>query len=197
MERCAGEFVVESAPLVLVSGAMSESASSRVHAAFLISRQRTLEQDAGFGIRQIVDIALRALSPGINDSTTAVMCVDYLSAILVRMSGRRIAAPVSVDDGVLRVIGRGPRFETFLDEAFEQIRQSADGNIAVLTRLLNSLESIAGGTVSFERRQALRQQADLITAAAARCAHPPPDRASIDAALERLAHLLRQDGNGV
>ncbi len=198
MERCAGEFVVDSMPLVSASGALNESATSRFRSAFVISRQRTLEQDAGFGIRQIVDIALRALSPGINDSTTAVICVDYLSAILGRMSGRRIAAPFSVDNGILRVIGRGPRFETFLGEAFEQIRQNADGNIAVLTRLLNSLESIAGGTVSLERREALRQEADLIAAAAARCTHPPADRESIDAAMERLAHLLLvgQGSNG-
>ena len=61
-----------------------------LQAAYHIDRHRTVEQDPAFGIRQIVDMALRALSPGINDTTTAVMCVDYLTAILARLASRRI-----------------------------------------------------------------------------------------------------------
>jgi uncharacterized membrane protein len=61
-----------------------------LQAAYTIDRHRTVEQDSAFGIRQIVDMALKALSPGINDTTTAVMCVDYLSAILARLASRPI-----------------------------------------------------------------------------------------------------------
>jgi len=86
-----------------------------------------VQQDASFGIRQIVDIALKALSPGVNDTTTAVMCVDYLGAILDRLAVRGIASPHRLDQGELRVIARGSSFESLLAEAFDQIRKNAEG----------------------------------------------------------------------
>ena len=83
MEHGIGDFVVQNT--TLVSLALEDPPDQETIAAlqetFSISRHRTVEQDAAFGIRQIVDMALKALSPGINDTTTAVMCVDYLSAI--------------------------------------------------------------------------------------------------------------------
>ncbi|MDZ7581712.1 MAG: DUF2254 family protein [Deltaproteobacteria bacterium] len=120
MERGIGEFVVEAAPLVSVvgPGGLVDETTAEINAAYVISRQRTVETDAGFGIRQIVDIAMKALSPGINDTTTAVMCVDYLTAIL-----SRLAASHRLDQGELRVIARGPSFESLLAEAFDQIRR--------------------------------------------------------------------------
>ncbi len=87
MEHGAGDFVVQDtllASLALKSPPGKEIVSA-LQAAYSIARYRTVEQDAAFGIRQLVDIALRALSPGINDTTTAVMCVDYLTAILARL----------------------------------------------------------------------------------------------------------------
>jgi uncharacterized membrane protein len=97
MERGIGEFVVEGTPLVSVvdPGGLDDETTAELNAAYVIGRQRTVEQDAAFGIRQIVDIAMKALSPGINDTTTAVMCVDYLAAILVRLAARRIATPTA------------------------------------------------------------------------------------------------------
>ena len=93
MERGIGEFVIEGTPLVSVidPDGLDDETAAELNAAYVISRQRTVETDAAFGIRQIVDIAMKALSPGINDTTTAVMCVDYLAAILVRLAARRIA----------------------------------------------------------------------------------------------------------
>jgi len=70
-----------------------------LQAAYSIDRQRTLQQDCAFGIRQIVDMALRALSPGINDTTTAVMCVDYLTAILAQLACRNIPSSHRYEEG--------------------------------------------------------------------------------------------------
>ena len=192
MERGIGEFVVEDTPLMSVTGheEPDEQAAAEFNAVYVISRQRTVQQDAGFGIRQIVDIALKALSPGVNDTTTAVMCVDYLGAILARLAVREIASPRRMDEGELRVITRGPCFESLLAEAFDQIRQNAGGNVAILTRLLESLETIAGQATSFQRRHALRQQADLITALAVRTITSPHDGASVHTASERLSRVL-------
>ena len=145
MEDGVGGSVVEGTPLVSVAGptGLDDKTTSELNAAYVISRQRTVQQDAAFGIRQIVDIALKALSPGINDSTTAVMCVDYLTAILVRLASRRIATSHLLDQGELRVITRGPTFASLLAEAFDQIRQSAGGNVAILSRMLEALQVIA------------------------------------------------------
>lgn len=192
MERGIGEFVVEGAPLISVAGLIgaNDEAAAELNAVFVISRQRTVEQDAGFGIRQIVDIALKALSPGVNDTTTAVMCVDYLGAILARLASRKIPTAHRLDEGELRVIARGPCFESLLAKAFDQIRQNAEGNVAVLTRQLQALETIAARTANTRRRQSLRQQADLIAAVAERTILSPHDGAGVKAVAVRLSQVL-------
>lgn len=163
MERGVGEFVVESAPLISVAGLSDpDKATAELNATFVITRQRTVQQDAGFGIRQIVDIAMKALSPGVNDTTTAVMCVDYLSAILVQLAQRRIASRYRFADGEIRLITRGPSFRSLVAEAFDQIRHNAKGNVAVLTRLLQAFQTIAAATTLDQRRQCLRQQAEFV-----------------------------------
>lgn len=196
MERGIGEFVVEGTPLLSVAepNGPDDEATDELNAVFVIGRQRTVEQDVGFGIRQIVDVAMKALSPGINDTTTAVMCVDYLGAIVTRLAGRRIPTPQRLDEGELRVIARGPCFESLLAEAFDQIRQNAGANVAVLTRQLHTLEVIAGRTANIRRRQSLQQQADLIVAVATRTIPLPHDRAGVEAAAVRLSQTLNVPG---
>jgi uncharacterized membrane protein len=195
MERGIGEFVVQDTPLVSVTGGseLEETSVGQLNAAFVISHQRTVQQDASFGIRQIVDIAMKALSPGVNDTTTAVMCVDYLGAILARIAVRQIATPRRFHQGELRVIARGPSFESLLAEAFDQIRQNASGNVAVLTRQLQALEIIAGQTKAPRRRQAVRQQALLITTLAQHTIPSPHDGAGVYAASASLNRILATD----
>ncbi|MGE3777302.1 MAG: DUF2254 domain-containing protein [Pirellulaceae bacterium] len=199
MERSIGEFVVEGAPLTSLAGPSEpdDEVAAELNAAFVISRQRMVQQDAGFGIRQIVDIALKALSPGVNDTTTAVMCVDYLGAILARLVLREIATPHRLDQGELRVMARGPSFESLLAEAFDQIRQNAEGNVAVLTRQVQALEAIAGQTGNARRRQTLRRQAVLMAAVAERTVASPHDGAGVKAALEHLAQVLNAPIGGL
>ncbi len=198
MQRGIGEFVIEGTPLVSVADprGLNDEMMAELNSAYLISGLRAVQQDAGFGIRQIVDIAMKALSPGINDTTTAVMCVDYLAAILVRLAPRQIATLHGLDQGKLRVIARGPSFESLLAEALDQIRQNAEGNVAVLSRLLEVLETIGGTTASPRRKQALRQQVDLVTAVAERTITSPHDRAGIQASMPRLSQVLGGQGLG-
>jgi uncharacterized membrane protein len=192
MEHRIGEFVVEGTPLISVAdpGGPDEDTTDALNAVYVISRYRTVDQDASFGIRQLVDIALKALSPGINDTTTAVMCVNYLAAILVRLAPRPIATVRRLDNAELRVIAKGPSFASLLAESFDQIRQNAAGNTAVLTRLLQALETIAGQTANLRRRQALLQQAELIAALAERTIPSPHDRGDVEAAMLRLSQVL-------
>lgn len=198
MERGVGDFVVAHTRLASITGdnKPDKETVAELNALYVTSRQRTVQQDAAYGIRQIVDIALKALSPGINDSTTAVMCVDYLSAILVRLAVRRLPQHYRMCQGQLRVIARSPGFEILLSEAFDQIRQSAEGNAAVLKRLLQTLETVAGETVTVRRRNALQHEARLIAAVARRADASPRDRTEIEASLARLLRIHDDAGAG-
>ncbi len=198
MERGVGEFVVQGTPLVSVAdlGGLDDESTAELNEVYTVSHQRTVEHDVAFGLRQIVDIALKALSPGINDTTTAVMCVDYLAAILVRLAARRIAAFHRLDQGELRVIARGPSFASLLAAAFDQIRQNAKGNVVILTRLLEALEIIAGQTASIQRRQSLWQQAELIISEAERTITSPHDGAGVKDSFVRLSRVLEGQCRG-
>ncbi|HEX5397620.1 MAG TPA: DUF2254 domain-containing protein [Verrucomicrobiae bacterium] len=177
MERGIGEFVVQNT--TLASLALADPPTPKLiaalQAAYSIHRHRTVEQDAAFGIRQLVDMALRALSPGINDTTTAVMCVDYLTTILARLAVRTIPYSHRYEEGELRVITIGPTFGGLVAESFDQIRASAKGNIAVMLRLLDAIEIISGLTASADRRGALREQMEWIAELAERTIESPHD----------------------
>jgi len=163
MERGVGEFVVEGTVLLWAATdvGLDHEAVASINAAYVVGRHRTVQQDVGFGIRQIVDIAMKALSPGINDTTTAIVCVDYLSAILVRLAPREILLPHHFDQGTIRLIARGLNFESLLKKACEQIRQNATNNIAVLQRQIESLEVIAAQTHDAGRLQAIIGQKSM------------------------------------
>ncbi len=135
-------------------------------------------------------MALRALSPGINDTITAVMCVDYLTAILARLAVRTIPSSHRYVEGELRVITIGPTFAGLVAESFDQIRGSAEGNVAVLLRMLGALQTIASLTASGSRRQVLREQMEWIAEVAARTIKSPHDRAQFEQRLGRLRKAL-------
>ena len=193
MHRGIGDFVVEGAPLAWIvpgthdAGAARErdddgdGAARAVAALYVVSSYRTVDQDPDFGVRQLVDIALKALSPGVNDTTTAVTCVDYLGAILVRVAGRRVEAPLRAEGGVLRVVARGPTFESLLRTAVDEVRQNAGGNVSVLARLFGMLELVAAHARTPARRALVREQVDLVWELAARTVDAPHDRARLAA----------------
>jgi uncharacterized membrane protein len=183
MEKGIGEFVIEACPLASVSGKPPDDEMIRnLNAAYSVGQHRTVIQDAGYGIRQIVDVALKALSPSTNDTTTAINCIDFLASILARLAVRPSESPFRSEGGQLRVISRGPTFSGLLAEAFDQIRQNAEGNVAVLVRLHQVLTTVAGRTSDEQRRNALRQQAALVAETAERSVPSAHDRATIQAA---------------
>jgi len=192
MEQRIGDFAVND--VVLVSVALEEPPDEELicalQSAFSIGRHRTLEQDVAFGVRQIVDIALRALSPGTNDTTTAVMCVDHLMAILSRLASRAIPPSHRCEDGILRVITLGPTFASLVADAFDQIRGSSAGNVGMMLRLLGALETIASRTDSPARRRVLHTQALWISELADRTVEAPHERSLLDAQLTRVFEAL-------
>lgn len=187
MECGIGEFIVESAPLVSLraNSSLDAAAVAELRTLYSIDDFRTIEQDPAFGIRQIVDIALKALSPGINDTTTAVTCVDYLGAILAAAAAQRIASPARSDGQTLRVLARGLTFERMTAEACDQIRGSAKGNVAVLIALLRALGTAALQTHDVSRQRILRQQVELVAELADASLATAYDRAQVDVATTR------------
>ena len=196
MERGIGEFVFGDALLasVALENPPEEDMIAALQAAYTISRHRTLQQDAAFGIRQIVDMALRALSPGINDTTTAVMCVDYLTAILARLASRNIPSSHWYEKGELRVLTIGPTFASLVAESFEQIRGSATGNVAILLRMLGALHLIGSLTADPNRRRTLREQVQWITTEVAeRTIESPHDCVRFEQRLTQVRNALNTE----
>jgi uncharacterized membrane protein len=144
--RRVGQFVPAGAPLLTIykGERLSPEAAEELRGGFDIGPARTLQQDIEFGVLQIVDIALKAISPAVNDPTTAINCIDQLSRILIRAASREPPELHYYDPpGVLRFTLPWIGFEGLLDSAFEQIRLYAQGDMAVSLRLLRALTDIA------------------------------------------------------
>ncbi|RDI60507.1 DUF2254 domain-containing protein [Nocardia pseudobrasiliensis] len=124
---------------------------------------RTLTQDISFGIDQIVEIALRALSPAVNDTFTALTCIDWLGDCLCRIAARWDPSPVRRDgDGLIRVIATQVSYERLVQRAFEKIRQAGRGMPAIMIRQLDALAEISDRTTDPDRRRVLLNQAAMI-----------------------------------
>ena len=176
LERRVGQFVPAGVPLARVSKGERIPPEHALHfvAAFDIGPTRTLQQDVEFGIIQIVDIALRAMSPAVNDPSTAISCVDQLSRIIILWISR-IPPPSHYYDPphVLRLVVPWMSFVGLLDTAFEQIRHYAIADVAVSLRLMRAFNDIASTTQHADLRTRLLERAQRV---AAGCAdHLPKD----------------------
>ena len=133
-----------------------------------------MQQDVEFGIIQIVDIALRTMSPAVNDPSTAISCVDQLSRILIVWIGRR--PPPSyyyAPPHVQRLFVPWMSFDGLLDTAFEQIKHYAAADIAVSLRLMRAFSDISSATQHSDIRMALLARAQRVAAGCA--GHLPKD----------------------
>lgn len=157
-----GDFVATGDPLFQIHGGDGAVDEDRMRDAVAFGRERTLEQDATFAFRVIVDIAIKALSKAINDPTTAVLGIDQLHRLL-RMVGRRHLHDEQIKDsaGRLRVVSPTPDWEDFVELSCSEIRLYGAENFQVARRLrammLNLLE-----TLPEWRRPALRRELDLL-----------------------------------
>jgi len=168
--RRVGHFVPVGVPLMMVSkgNRLPPEATADLQAAFDIGPTRTLQQDVEFGVLQIVDVALKAISPAVNDPTTAITCVDQLSRILIRFASRQPPDELLYDPpGIVRVSVRWMHFERLLEAAFEQIRMYSKTDLAVSLRLLRALVDIAASTADPEIRRVLVERGTRIVSGCA------------------------------
>jgi len=179
-----GQYVFRGEPLACVWPAdrladLKDSIDRHV----ALGRHRILKQDVEFGIAQIVEIAIRALSPAINDTFTGVACVDFAGdALLVVANAPSFEGCWYDAAGTIRVRVPPLRLERLVKMAFDQIRQAATDNPAVLIRMLHTIGRIAPRMQQNEPRKALMAQADAIRESVAGRNLVKIDRDDIEAA---------------
>jgi uncharacterized membrane protein len=191
-EHGIGAFVVQDTALVSLALTYppAQETIDAFNAAYSIARHRTVEQDPAFGIRQIVDMAIKALSPGVNDTSTAVMCVDYLTSILARLAGRQFPPSYRYEEEALRVVAIVPSFEGLLAEAFDQIRGNAEVNVAILARMLGALNTIGSLTIRPSHLRALDEQMQCIAELIDRRIEASHDKARLEKRLSQVRETL-------
>jgi uncharacterized membrane protein len=190
VERRVGQFIPEGTPLFRFSKSKDSclAASGDFVRRFDIGPVRTMEQDIEFGLLQLVDIALKAISPAVNDPSTAINCVDQLSRLLVRVAGREPRPAAMYDPpGVVRVAFHPVPFSKLLDCAFEQIVHYGKTDAAVMLRVLRALGDIASSTGDRAHLDAARSCGQRVAKICA--AHLSQE--SAEAFAERLATLER------
>lgn len=134
----------------------------RVTGAIHTGNERTTVQDAGYAIRQLTDVAVKALSPGINDPTTAVHALGHASALLCALAKRRLGPVILSDEnGTPRVVLARPEFAELLDEALAQPRHYGAADAAVLQRIVELLGEVAWCAVEPGQRAAVARQLGL------------------------------------
>ena len=160
-----GRFVVKGSELVQVfpEEKVNKRLAVEINDAFILGSQRTEQQDLEFPLDQLVEIAVRALSPGINDPFTAIRCIDQLSAALCHLAQREMPSPYRYDDhNQLRIIAEPVSFAGATDAAFNQIRQYGKSSVAVTMRLLEAIAAIAPFTYRSPDRTTLQRHAEMI-----------------------------------
>ena len=186
-----GHFLVAGRPLASVwPASRAEEVASALANAHITGPQRTLAQDPVFPIDQLAEIAIRALSAAVNDTFTALTCIDWLTDGLSNISGRYLAEGVYRDRrGVIRLIELDPSYARMVDRAFDKIRQASRGMPAVMIRIMDALACITEYTTAPEQRQIVRHQADMVMRSAEETIPDPDDLRDIATRYDKLQSI--------
>ena len=160
-----GSFLVKGGEIGVIYSNKNweEESLEKLLAQFVIGKTKTSQQDLEFSIHQMVEIAARALSPGVNDPYTAIACIDNLTETMCYLAEAKFPSKYRVDeDGELRVIADVLEFEGVLDTAFNQIRQFSEGSTAVIIRLMDGLITIFNNTRKEKYKNAVIKHAEMV-----------------------------------
>jgi len=198
MEVGVGSFAARGAALASVARydgrplPLTPELTAEINDLFMLNVQRTSDEDAGFGLRQIVDIALKAL--GAHDTSTAVICLDHLGALLARLAACRFPSPLRTDDETadtpVRVVVIRPGFADFTGTALNQIRTAGSGNVGVYLHLLAALATAAGPAHRPARRAVLLRHLRLTAEAAERTLATEDEKSQVRQRLLAVELLL-------
>ena len=166
LEYAPGDFVLAGLPLAtVVPPGPSSTAEAEVCAAVTLGAHRTLEQDLGYAVYNLAEIALRALSPAINDPITGMMCIDWMADAVRRVDAVPPVRGLVDGSGNVRVVMRVTSTSELITAAFGLLRPATVDTSAVVERLLVSITRLAG-FVESDAKAALRAQADMLLAGA-------------------------------
>ncbi len=185
-----GDTLVENTVLLQVHGAKAALPESELMRAVHLAFERTSEQDPKYPIRLLVDVAIKALSPAINDPTTAVQAIDQIDDLLRRLGGHDLDAGYAHDaDGVLRLIFPMPTWEDYLALAFDEIRQYGSDSVQVMRRLRSALVGLADSVTDDARIGAVGRYLKQLDAAV--------DRSHLTADDQKTARQEDRQGLGL
>lgn len=193
-----GDFIAIGTPLADVWTTSDQSLEKldpeelclRLNETIIVGVRRTPRQDVECAIDELVEVAVRSLSPGINDPFTAINCIDRLGAALGRLSERELPSAYRYDEeNALRIITRPVAFGDVLDAAFNQIRQCSRDSVAVTIRMLESFASIAEHVCRVEDRESVRRHAEM-TARASDLFAEEYDRVQVRQRLDAVQSVL-------
>ncbi|MCA9720772.1 MAG: DUF2254 domain-containing protein [Myxococcales bacterium] len=187
-----GDYVLAGAPLIEVWGALDDERTDALRRTFVLGAERTLPQDADFGLLQLTDIALRAMSPGVNDPSTAAAALDALCHLIGQSIERAPPSSRRCDeDGQLRVLLPRWRFVDLIDDTFLRVLQYGEGDVMVMSRLLHACELLLYRTQDEEHAATLWALVDAIHERARTSITLPGHRRQLD---DRISSLCRAHG---
>jgi len=183
-----GHFLVQGHPFATVWPARAADQVARELArAHATGPYRTLAQDVSFGVDQLVEICIRALSPAVNDTFTALTCIDWIGDSLCKVTGRWQPTSVYRDQaGVVRLIATQTTYERLVQRAFEKVRQAGRGMPAVMIRQLDALAKIMERAATPDDWEVLLDQAAMIERLSAATVDEESDRADVRRAYQRV-----------
>lgn len=188
-----GQFVIRGSTLAYAwpTEHITTQVCNDLNSAFALGYIQTRQQDIGFVLDQLVEIAVRALSAGINDPFTAMRCIDHIGAALCHLTRHAIPGPYRYDAaGRLRVIAEPVTFRELVDIAFDQIRHYGRSDTAVTKRLLETIAQIATCCQDDEQHAALRRQAEMIWRGSQESIPEPQDRAAVEQRYRAVLKIL-------
>ena len=188
-----GAFVIPDTQLAVVwpSERATQALEAELQDVFLVGPRRTPFQDIELYFDELIEIALRALSPGINDPYTAFTCIDWLTAGITSLARFRLPSRYRKDgDGTLRVIADGPSIELLLDHIFDRIRNVAGTTPSVVQKLLDAAEIIAPFIDDADEAATLRKHLTAIGALVRASGFAEHERRELDAGYTRALAAL-------
>jgi uncharacterized membrane protein len=193
-----GHFILAGRPLATVwPCSKAETVARALSEAHITGPQRTLAQDPAFPIDQLVEIAIRALSPAVNDTFTALTCIDWLADGLCKVSSRVLTEGVYRDrSGYVRLIEPSPTYARMVRRAFDKVRQAARGMPAVLIRLMDALLFVTEYTRGPDARAEVLREARMVLRAGQETIADPEDLADLASRYERLLVIAARLDSG-
>lgn len=185
-----GQMLSEGRPLLAAYPAerIDEKLTEEVNGAVVVGAQRTVLGDVEFAVEQLVEIAVRALSPGINDPFTAMTCVDYLANALRHIARRAVPSPYHLDgEGALRVVTEAITLPDLIEAGFGPIRRYGRSSVIVTAHLFDALTRVVEGVHRDDELDALAHQIEAVAQETRGETNTEHDRATLDGS-HRAAH---------